>query len=68
MIKTLFFGNGPIAQRMKFERMFWHLEFKLQDMWVGAFWKTQGHCLDIWLCVIPCIPIHITVLYHDPEQ
>jgi len=56
------------------------LEFKLQDFWVGIFWKntvTQTkelvyssvnkgnvylveNILDIWICLIPCLPIHIT--------
>lgn len=40
------------------------LEFKLQDFWVGAFWKTSYtewsntvH-FDLWLCLLPCFPLH----------
>lgn len=36
------------------------LEFKLADMWVGVFWDKRGTALHIWLCIIPCFPIHIT--------
>lgn len=40
------------------------LEFKLQDMWVGLFWKIADtlylyRLYDFWLCIIPCLPIHI---------
>ena len=45
-------------------------EFKLQDMWVGVFWKTAycetgieliPYATDIWVCVLPCVPLHMTV-------
>ena len=49
------------------------LEFKLQDMWLGVFWKTtvkeyswngveqiDSKITDIWVCLIPCVPLHIT--------
>ncbi len=42
------------------------LEFKLQDMWVGAYWqKSFERDLDIWICLIPCFPIHI--MYYEPQ-
>ena len=50
------------------------LEFKLEDCWVGLFWKrtralrrgvasSQG-CVgyvgrvDVWICLLPCLPVH----------
>jgi hypothetical protein len=48
-------------------------EWKLSDMWIGVFWK-PGHVTthagpvriwtDVWICVIPCVPFHMTIL-HD---
>ena len=35
-----------------------NLEFKLQDMWIGLYWKNSREDIDIWLCLIPCFPIH----------
>jgi hypothetical protein len=48
------------------------LEFKPQDCWVGAFWRKEtlweygsygdGYAVNeyhIWLCLLPCLPIHI---------
>lgn len=45
------------------------IEFKPQDCWIGAFWKRHPEWLgiwryDLWICVIPMLPIHITWL-HD---
>jgi hypothetical protein len=37
------------------------LEWKLQDFWLGVFWKRTKLHTDIWICLIPCIPIHITL-------
>lgn len=48
-------------------------EFKVQDLWVGAFWRTtycetnagpQRMATDIWVCLLPCLPLHITI-WHD---
>lgn len=54
------------------ERLKIGVEFKPQDLWVGVFWKTHGHerdfaskwhhC-DIWICLIPCVPIHIKFIW-----
>jgi hypothetical protein len=43
-------------------------EFKLQDCWIGAFWKRQGNCVDLWLCLLPCVPLHVSWWWHDPNQ
>lgn len=34
------------------------LEFKLSDMWVGVFWRNGKYDIDIWVCLIPCFPMH----------
>ena len=42
------------------------LQFKLQDFWIGIFWKSGFNwpigdfkLIDIWICLIPCFPLHI---------
>ena len=51
------------------------IEFR-QNFWVaGVFWKTvkeygEGEFLrhlHIWICLIPCFPIHIIILLSDEE-
>lgn len=35
-------------------------EFKIQDCWIGVFWKQDNQGINhAWLCVLPCIPLHI---------
>lgn len=44
------------------------IEFKPRYFWIGAYWETeetlQGWNLrtDVWICVIPCFPIHLTII------
>ena len=41
------------------------IEFKLEDVWVGVFWRAEHFELtastfyDVWVCIVPCLPIHI---------
>ena len=40
------------------------LEFKPQDLWIGAFWQdrcgTDGRCFKhLWVCLIPMVPLHV---------
>lgn len=47
-------------------------EFKIEDSWVGVFWK-HGYAdldnkkeklwTDIWICFLPWFPLHITIIY-----
>lgn len=35
------------------------VDFNLHDCWVGCHWKRSGGPrIDIWICVIPCFPVH----------
>ena len=36
------------------------LEFKKQDCWIGLFWRKTKHINEVWICIIPMFPIHIT--------
>jgi len=44
------------------------IEFKPQDLWLGLYWKVDPHYynekrdgewVDVWVCLIPMLPIHI---------
>lgn len=48
----------------------WYIrwEWKVADAWVGVFWhrgswsqagSTDGRTLDIWVCILPMLPIHL---------
>lgn len=47
------------------------IEFKLADFWIGAFWSTEyldklppvlvaqeRKAYHLWVCLLPCLPIH----------
>ncbi len=46
----------------------WEFEFNPRFLWVGLTWKRIGNCVDLWLCVLPCVPLHVSWWWHDPEQ
>ena len=36
------------------------LEFKLQDLWIGAYWARDEYGdQNIWVCLLPMLPIRI---------
>lgn len=42
------------------------IEFKLEDMWIGAYWRRTAEIFgehvtfDLWVCLVPCLPIHFS--------
>jgi len=40
----------------------WHIgfEFKPRNLCIGAYWKRIGNCVDLWICLMPCVPLHIS--------
>lgn len=49
------------------------VETKMCDLWIGCYWKhTMVHTdkgpekgfTDVWICLVPCIPIHITIIHN----
>lgn len=44
-------------------------EFKLADFWIGIFWKRRGNCVDLWLCLLPCVPLNVSWWWtQTPEE
>lgn len=61
-----------VAEKLKFNRVDYKFEFKLQDFWIGIFWKTtmcktdegeKPFATNIWICLIPCFPLHLTIFH-----
>lgn len=55
---------GPYRLRPLRAKLTAAIEWKPQDLWIGAFWKrttfqTGYRGVDLWLCLIPCLPLHI---------
>jgi hypothetical protein len=57
---------------MKKYRWSWCLEVKPQDLWVGIYWKLDRTVwvtqLDIWVCIVPMLPLHITREHHEWKE
>ena len=43
------------------------LEWKPQDLWVGVFWRRGREMgrrtTDLWVCLVPMLPIHIGIVH-----
>ncbi len=35
-----------------------HWKFVPQDLWVGAYWKKHRGTFELWVCLLPCLPIY----------
>lgn len=46
------------------------IEWKVEDMWIGLYWRVgrwavegdparQVRKIDVWICILPCLPIHL---------
>lgn len=44
----------------------WRFEYKLQDFWIGVYWEREDRYKHIYLCLIPCLPLHIKMLVLEP--
>lgn len=36
------------------------LEFKPADLWVGAYTAQNGGMRHVWVCLLPCLPVHVS--------
>jgi hypothetical protein len=49
-------------------------ECKLEDCWVGVFWRQSNGVLHLWICLLPCLPLHVQVgrregyVAHSPHR
>jgi hypothetical protein len=52
-------ANGPYTINF----VYITLQFKLQDMWIGAYWHDESTInrieYSIWICLLPMLPICI---------
>jgi hypothetical protein len=36
-------------------------EYVPQDVWIGIYWTRREGILHLYLCLVPCFPLHITL-------
>jgi hypothetical protein len=37
------------------------IEFVPNDLWIGVYWRRRYHQTDIYICLIPCFPLHLII-------
>ena len=48
-------------------------QWEPRGLWIGFFWKKthavgpEFHALHLFICLLPCVPLHITVLKKNKE-
>ena len=35
------------------------LKFDVRDVWVGVFWRKIENGFDVFICLVPCLPLSI---------
>lgn len=55
---------------MKWRLLSLRWRFVPRDVWVGAYWAwSQMRCqLDIYVCLLPCLPLHATLTAYWPDD
>ena len=38
------------------------IQWEPRDVWIGLFWRHTDVCWHFYICVLPLVPIHVTVL------
>ena len=37
------------------------LQVEPKDIWIGCFWERTEIALHIYVCLVPMVPLHITI-------
>ncbi len=43
-------------------------QLELRDVWVGLFWRKTDIALHLYICIVPLIPLHITIALDVMEK
>ena len=42
-------------------------QWEPRDCWVGCFWTTTRGWTDIYVCLLPCLPLHLRYFHRRPR-
>ena len=37
-------------------------QFEPRDIWVGVFWRKTDIAIHVYACLLPCVPLHVSVM------
>lgn len=40
----------------------WNLQiiFEPRDAWIGVYWNRIGNAMDVYICLLPFLPLHFS--------
>ncbi|KKL67821.1 hypothetical protein LCGC14_2131120 [marine sediment metagenome] len=38
------------------------IQWEPRDWWVGTFWRKTEIAVHLYVCIVPCLPLHVTIL------
>jgi hypothetical protein len=41
------------------------VKFEPRDIWIGVYWNKPYYGLEVYICVVPCLPIKLQWYYDD---
>jgi len=46
------------------------VQFQLEpkDLWIGLFWRRTEIALHLYICILPIVPLHITIARSVKEE
>lgn len=52
-------------ERMSRTGRAWSVDLQVEprDCWIGVFWDRHPREWQVWICLIPCLPIRIEVAW-----
>ena len=43
-------------------------KFEPRDMWIGVYWKRFPSAIDLFICILPCLPINIYIQWFKESK
>lgn len=45
---------------------YWYIrpKFEIRDIWIGIYWKRFPAALDVYVCLLPCLPLNFYIQWH----
>ena len=43
----------------------WRFHFEPRDLWIGVYWKRYPQALEVFLCLLPTLPLIFYVQWHN---
>jgi len=52
-------GGRAVSGTHFWLRVVCEIYWEPRDLWVGLYWKRKANLLQVWICLLPCLPLHL---------